>query len=99
MKLVVVESPNKIKKIKSYLGSDYDVVATVGHFCDKNARSRHNGVADSSRRFSVPLVRLRFSTSSLLVQQASDALIDGGCDEISGGRVAEQNKKDKVFSW
>ena len=34
MKLVVVESPKKIKKIKSYLGDGFDVVATVGHFCD-----------------------------------------------------------------
>jgi len=29
--LFIVESPNKCKKINSYLGSDYDVVASVGH--------------------------------------------------------------------
>ena len=32
--LVVVESPNKVKKIQAYLGAAYDVVATVGHFRD-----------------------------------------------------------------
>jgi len=32
MPLVIIESPNKIKKLKSILGSNYDVVATVGHF-------------------------------------------------------------------
>ena len=29
--LFIVESPNKCSKIKSYLGSDYDVLASVGH--------------------------------------------------------------------
>ncbi len=34
MKLLVVESPAKAKTIKGYLGSDFDVVASVGHFRD-----------------------------------------------------------------
>ncbi|MFW6173372.1 MAG: type IA DNA topoisomerase, partial [Elusimicrobiota bacterium] len=33
-KLLIVESPNKTKKIKSFLGSGYDVIASVGHFRD-----------------------------------------------------------------
>lgn len=32
--LVIVESPNKCKKIESYLGSDYKVVASMGHIRD-----------------------------------------------------------------
>jgi len=32
--LVVVESPNKAKKIQKYLGSNYNVVATKGHCID-----------------------------------------------------------------
>lgn len=31
MKLVIVESPNKCGKIKSFLGADYNVIASVGH--------------------------------------------------------------------
>ena len=31
MNLFIVESPNKCKKINSYLGSDYKVIASVGH--------------------------------------------------------------------
>ena len=34
MKLVVVESPAKAKTINKYLGSDYHVVASVGHIRD-----------------------------------------------------------------
>jgi DNA topoisomerase-1 len=34
MKLVIVESPNKIAAIKKYLGPDYDVAASVGHVRD-----------------------------------------------------------------
>ena len=34
MKLVVVESPNKIEKIQHYLGEGYRVLATAGHFRD-----------------------------------------------------------------
>lgn len=32
--LVIIESPGKIKKIKSYLGGDYEVIATCGHIRD-----------------------------------------------------------------
>jgi len=32
--LVIVESPSKAQKIKPYLGSDYTVVASMGHFRD-----------------------------------------------------------------
>jgi DNA topoisomerase-1 len=32
--LVVVESPNKVKKVAHYLGDGFKVVATVGHFRD-----------------------------------------------------------------
>ena len=32
--LLIVESPNKIKKIKHYLGSGWQVEASIGHFCD-----------------------------------------------------------------
>ena len=36
MTLLIVESPNKIKKIKSILGNNYDISASVGHIMDLN---------------------------------------------------------------
>ncbi len=34
MKLVIVESPTKAKKIESVLGSEYKAMASYGHICD-----------------------------------------------------------------
>lgn len=34
MKLIVIEAPGKIKKFKQILGSEYDIIATLGHFVD-----------------------------------------------------------------
>ena len=33
-KLVIVESPTKVKSVKKYLGSDYTVMASKGHIRD-----------------------------------------------------------------
>ncbi|MDJ1497586.1 type I DNA topoisomerase [Cytophagaceae bacterium DM2B3-1] len=38
MKLLIVESPNKIKKIKAILGSGWEVAASVGHIRDLPAK-------------------------------------------------------------
>jgi DNA topoisomerase-1 len=38
-KLLIVESPGKIKKIQEYLGPDYTVMASVGHIIDLDAKS------------------------------------------------------------
>jgi DNA topoisomerase-1 len=38
-KLLIVESPGKIKKIQEYLGPDYIVMASVGHIIDLNDKT------------------------------------------------------------
>jgi DNA topoisomerase I len=37
--LVIVESPGKIKKLKSILGTDYDIIASMGHVMDLPPKS------------------------------------------------------------
>ncbi len=40
MKLVIVESPNKIHTIQGFLGKDYEVVASVGHIRDLSMKGK-----------------------------------------------------------
>lgn len=42
MKLVIVESPGKIKKIQGYLGTGYKVIASVGHIVDLAKGGQYN---------------------------------------------------------
>lgn len=37
-KLIIVESPNKIKTIQSFLGDGYNIIATYGHFRELNKK-------------------------------------------------------------
>ena len=47
--VIIVESPNKAKTIRAIVGSDWDVVATVGHFCDLPERELGVDVANGFR--------------------------------------------------
>jgi DNA topoisomerase 1 len=40
--LIVVESPNKIKSIQSYLGDSYNVIATCGHLRELAKKSGYD---------------------------------------------------------
>ena len=42
MPLVIIESPNKIPKLRSILGHNYTVMATVGHIMDLSKKKKHN---------------------------------------------------------
>ena len=45
--LLIVESPGKIKKIQSYLPSNYTVAATVGHIQDLDKKSLSIDISDN----------------------------------------------------
>lgn len=49
-KLLIVESPNKIKSIKKYLGNDFEVLASYGHVRDLIPK---NGAVDPDRDFAM----------------------------------------------
>nr|WP_208895006.1 toprim domain-containing protein [Ureaplasma diversum] len=52
--LIVVESPNKIKSIQSYVGDDYVIAATGGHIRELAKR----GGYDPQTYLCFPLVQL-----------------------------------------
>ena len=53
MDLVIVESPNKVKKIQGYLGPLFLVAATAGHFRDLPERELGVDVASMSPQYVV----------------------------------------------
>ena len=53
MELVIVESPNKVKKIQGYLGPQFVVAATAGHFRDLPERELGVDVASMSPQYVV----------------------------------------------
>lgn len=51
MKLVIVESPNKVKTISSFLSNDFTVKACVGHICRINDKGPYNLGIDIDNNF------------------------------------------------
>jgi len=45
--LVILESPGKVKKVKSYLGSQFEVIASYGHIADLPAKGLNVDVKDN----------------------------------------------------
>lgn len=50
--LLIVESPNKIKSIKKYLGSSFEVLASFGHVRDLVPK---NGAVDPEHDFAMKM--------------------------------------------
>ena len=46
MNLLILESPGKVKKVQSYLGNDWKVVASVGHVRDLPERELGVSLSD-----------------------------------------------------
>lgn len=57
--LVIVESPNKVKKIAEVLGADYIVAATIGHIRDLAKGGKHGMGIDISNNFKPHYVLLQ----------------------------------------
>jgi len=87
--IVIVESPNKIKKIQSYLGSKYHVMASVGHIIDLDTR---NGI-DVKNKFAPTYVVSADKTTVVknlkkAVKNASDVLL-----------ATDQDREGEMIAW
>lgn len=94
-KVIIVESPNKAKTIRQLVGRDFEVLATVGHFCDLPLKELgvdvDNGfkptyVYDASKKdviAKLKALKKQYAASDILV--ASDADREG---EAIGWHIA-----------
>ena len=58
-KLVIVESPSKSKTIEKYLGSDYTVVASMGHIRDLATTGKFGLGVDVENDFSPSYIAMK----------------------------------------
>ena len=86
MNLVIVESPNKCSKIGSYLGSDFKVVASVGHVRDLPRKGLGIDIAND----------FAMEYSFIPDAKVNDRTFDGGEKRIEKIK-AFLNKADKIY--
>ena len=105
--LVIVESPGKIKTIKSYLGSNYIVLASVGHILDLPSKSLNIDIEDNFKPTYSPIPTKKKVISDLksAFRKADDVLIATDKDregEMIGWSIAHilgiNNPKRIIFT-
>jgi DNA topoisomerase-1 len=105
MNLFIVESPNKCSKIKSFLGTDYTVVASVGHITEIPKKGMNIDVGKSfephceiisSKKDVVKNIK-DLATKAELIFLASDPDREGS--KISMDLYNLFSEKDKKKCW
>ena len=82
MKLVIVESPGKTKKIEEFLGSDYKVMASFGHIMDLDPKSlsievENNfkplySITDDKKKVVANLISMKNKCSEVIIASDKD---------------------------
>lgn len=72
-KLVIVESPGKIKKIKQILGAGYEVAASVGHIMDLDPKVTLDDVSNDKYKLFYRIKSDRYDVVSKLKSLAGEA--------------------------
>lgn len=89
-KLLIVESPSKIKTIKKYLGSDYEVMASKGHVRDLPKSKL--GV-DIENNFKPQYMNMRDKKD--LIKSLKQAVAD--CDEVY--LATDPDREGEAIAW
>lgn len=66
--LIIVESPNKIQTIKSYLGSNYDVIASYGHLREMDPKVGYDKVTYQPNWVVIKDVNTKTSKTKIIQQ-------------------------------
>lgn len=90
-KLLIVESPGKIKKISEYLGSDYIVSASVGHIIDLDESSMSINLETFEPEYKV--YANKRDVVDKLIKQASKV----GKDNVL--LAADEDREGEMIAW
>ncbi len=89
-KLVIVESPTKAKTIKKFLGSDYEIVASMGHIRDLPANRLSVDIKnDFTPKYSI------IKGKEELVQKLKEAAARSECVYLA----ADPDREGEAISW
>ena len=92
MKLVIVESPNKVRKIKDFLGSGYRVAASFGHVRDLPAAG---GLAVAFEGGKITPTYVMIDRSSRHVQELT--ALAKGADEVI--LATDPDREGEAIAW
>jgi len=84
--LVIVESPGKIKKLKSFLGAGYEVMASVGHIRD--LPDKDDGIAAPDYKPRYVVTRPDVVAKLLAAKKAADDVILASDPDREGEAIA-----------
>ena len=92
--LVIVESPTKSKTIEKYLGADFSVLATVGHFrdLDETAGKKYGGV-DPENNFSMSYAV--YPASKKILSEIVKTL--KGCEKLI--LATDPDREGEAIAW
>lgn len=92
-KLIIVESPNKAKKLRDYLSKDYVVTASRGHITDLAKGGKHGLGVDVERNFTPRYVIVddQMETLEMLTREAQK------CDEIL--IASDPDREGEAIAW
>jgi DNA topoisomerase-1 len=90
-KLLIVESPGKIKKISEYLGNDYIVEASVGHIMDLDPNKMSVDLETFEPTYKV------YPDKSNVVDKLRKSVIKVGKDNVY--LAADEDREGEMIAW
>lgn len=93
MKLVIVESPNKIKTINQFLGDDFKVMASVGHVRDLATKGKGGLGVDVDNNFE-PTYKIISGKSKIVKEIKAEVK---KCDEVY--LATDPDREGEAIAW
>ena len=92
--LIIVESPNKIQTIKSYLGSNYDVIASYGHLREMDPKVGYDKVTYQPNWVVIKDVNTKTSKTKIIQQ-----IIKSAQDADVVYLATDPDREGEAISW